>query len=64
MSLLEKLHKAYMDSKEPEENYNYDDNTKVIKDNEFTSLPNDEDFKKHINKLKWMKEFNSGRGNR
>lgn len=63
MSTLEELHNAYMASKEPEENYNYDDDYNPIEDNEFSTVV-DEGFNKHIANLKWMKEFNSGRSNR
>lgn len=63
MPTLEELHNAYMSSREPEENFNYNDNSNPIEENEFSTIV-DEDFKKHIAKLKWMKEFNSGRSNR
>lgn len=36
MTSLEELHRAYMNSKEPEENYNYDDHKSEIEENEFT----------------------------
>lgn len=36
MKTLEELHRAYMNSKEPEENYNYDDHKSEIEENEFT----------------------------
>lgn len=36
MTSLDELHRAYMNSKEPEENYNYDDHKSEIEDNEFT----------------------------
>ena len=63
MPTLEELHNAYMASKEPEENYNYDDDYNPIEDNEFSTIVN-EDFDRQLSKLKWMKEFNSGRSNR
>lgn len=63
MPTLEELHNAYMASKEQEENYNYDDDYNPIEENEFSTLVN-EDFDRQLSKLKWMKEFNSGRSNR
>ncbi len=63
MSTLEELHNACMASKEPEENFNYDDDDNSVEENEFSTII-DEDFKKHIAKLKWMREFNSGRSSR
>ena len=63
MPTLEELHNAYMASKEPEENYNYDDDYNPIEENEFSTIVN-EDFDRQLAKLKWMKEFNSGRSNR
>lgn len=63
MPTLEELHNAYMASKEPEENYNYDDDYNPIEENEFSTIVN-EDFDRQLSKLKWMKEFNSGRSNR
>lgn len=63
MPTLEELHNAYMASKEPEENYNYDDDYNPIEDNEFSTIVN-EDFDRQLSKLKWLKEFNSGRSNR
>lgn len=62
MHTLEELHNACMASKEPEENFNYD-NDNSVEENEFSTIV-DEDFKKHIAKLKWMREFNSGRSSR
>lgn len=64
MSKLEELHKAYMASKELEENYNYDDNKPKIEENEFNTwqpVARDIEFEKHIAKLKAMKAFNRGR---
>ena len=64
MSKLEELHKAYMASKEPEENYNYDDNKPKTEENEFNTwqpVARDIEFEKHIAKLKAMKAFNRGR---
>lgn len=63
MPTFEELHNAYMASKEPEENYNYDDDYYPIEENEFSTIVN-EDFDRQLSKLKWMKEFNSGRSNR
>lgn len=63
MPTLEELHNAYMASKEPEENYNYDDDYNPIEENEFSTIVN-EDFDRQLSKLKWMKEFNSGRSDR
>lgn len=36
MTNLEELHKAYMESKDPEENYNFEDSPTRPKENEFT----------------------------
>ena len=64
MPNLEELHKAYMASKELEENYNYDDNIQKPEENEFTTwqpVAKDIEFEKHITKLKAMQAFNKGR---
>ena len=64
MSKLEELHKAYLESKELEENYNFDDNTNEHEENEFNTwqpVAKDIEFEKQIAKLKAMKTFNRGR---
>ena len=64
MSKLEQLHKAYMASKEIEENYNFDDNHQQPEENEFSvwqPVARDIEFEKQIAKLKAMQKFNKGR---
>ena len=64
MPNLEELHKAYMASKEIEENYNFDDNINKPEENEFNTwqpVARDVEFEKHIAKLKAMKNFNKSR---
>lgn len=64
MSKLEQLHKAYMETKEPEENYNFDDHKPKIEENEFNTwqpVARDIEFEKQIAKLKAMQKFNKGR---
>jgi hypothetical protein len=64
MPKLEELHRAYMASKEIEENYNFDDNTNKPEENEFNTwqpVARDVEFEKHIAKLKAMQKFNKGR---
>lgn len=64
MPKLEELHRAYMASKEIEENYNFDDNTNKLEENEFNTwqpVARDIEFEKQIAKLKAMKAFNQGR---
>ena len=54
MPKLEELHKAYMASKEIEENYNFDDHKPKIEENEFNTwqpVAKDIEFEKHITKL-------------
>lgn len=64
MSKLEELHKAYLESKELEENYNFDDNTNEHEENEFNiwqPVARDIEFEKQIAKLKAMQAFNRGK---
>lgn len=64
LSKLEQLHKAYMETKEPEENYNFDDHKPKIEENEFNTwqpVARDIEFEKQIAKLKAMQKFNKGR---
>ena len=64
MSKLEELHKAYLESKELEENYNFDDNKPKHEENEFNTwqpVAKDVEFEKQIAKLKAMKAFNRGK---
>ena len=43
---LEELHKAYMQDKEHDEDYNYDSDNSETNDNEFTVLKNIFDIKR------------------
>lgn len=43
---LDELHKAYMQDKEHDEDYNYDNDNTESKDNEFTVLKNIFDIKR------------------
>ena len=64
MSKLEQLHKAYIEAKEPEENYNFEDSPSQPEENEFTvwaPVAKDIEFERHIAKLKAMQKFNKGR---
>ena len=64
MPTLEQLHNAYIESKEPEENYNFDDDTNEPEENEFNTwqpVARDIEFEKHIAKLKAMQNFNRGK---
>lgn len=64
MSKLEQLHNAYIESKEPEENYNFDDHKPKTEENEFNTwqpVARDIEFEKQITKLKAMQKFNKGR---
>lgn len=64
MPKLEQLHNAYLESKELEENYNFDDHKPKIEENEFNiwqPVARDIEFEKQIAKLKAMQKFNKGR---